>query len=48
VKATAFSQDAKPTAAGTAPHEGIVTADPEVLLPGAVIRMTEAGPYDGL
>jgi len=48
MKATAFSQEARPTASGTAPHEGIVAADPNVLPLGTRIRVTGAGPYDGV
>lgn len=47
MKATAFSQEAQPTASGTAVHEGIVAADPAVLPLGSRIRISGAGPYDG-
>ena len=47
VKATAYSQDAQPTAAGTEAREGIVAADPAVLPMGTRIRVTGAGAYDG-
>src|SRR5580698_2993325 len=48
MEATAFAQDAKPTAAGTVPHEGIVAADPAVLPLGSRIRVTAAGVYNGI
>jgi len=35
-------------AAGTVPHRGIVAADPAVLLLGTFIRITGAGPYNGI
>lgn len=47
MKATAFSQEAQLTAAGTVPHEGIVAADPDILPLGTIIRVTGAGPYNG-
>lgn len=36
------------TAAGTVPHRGIVAADPAVLPLGTFIRITGAGPYNGI
>jgi 3D (Asp-Asp-Asp) domain-containing protein len=48
MKATAYSQEQNPTAAGTAPHEGIVAADPDVLPLGTRIRISGAGPYNGV
>jgi 3D (Asp-Asp-Asp) domain-containing protein len=48
MEATAFAQDAKPTAAGTVPHEGIVASDPAVLPLGSRIRITAAGVYNGI
>ena len=48
MEATAFVQKSKPTAAGTVPHEGIVAADPDVLPLGSRIRITAAGPYNGV
>ena len=45
--ATAFALDAKPTAAGTIPHRGIVAADPAVLPFGSRIRISGAGKYNG-
>jgi rare lipoprotein A len=48
MEATAFAQDAKPTAAGTVPHEGIVAADPAILPLGSRIRITAAGVYNGI
>jgi 3D (Asp-Asp-Asp) domain-containing protein len=48
MEATAFAQDAKPVAAGTVPHEGIVAADPAVLPLGSRIHITAAGVYNGI
>lgn len=48
MEATAFSQYKRPTASLTAPHEGIVAADPSVLPLGTVIQISGAGTYDGL
>ncbi len=48
MEATAFAQDAKPTAAGTVVHEGIVAADPAILPLGSRIRITAAGVYNGI
>ncbi len=48
MEATAFAQHSKPTAAGTVPHEGIVAADPAVLPLGSRIRISGAGPYNGI
>ncbi len=36
------------TAKGTAPHRGIVAADPAVLPLGSLIRITGAGAYSGV
>ena len=48
MKATAYSQDSQPTAAGTEAREGIVAADPDVLPLGTRIRVSGAGSYDGV
>lgn len=49
MEATAYSQlTAKPTAAGTVPHDGIVAADPTILPFGSRIRVTGAGAYSGI
>jgi len=47
MQATAFALKAKPTAAGTVPHRGIVAADPAVLPFGSRIRISGAGKYNG-
>ena len=47
MEATAFARHFSPTAAGTAPHRGIVAADPAVLPFGSRIRVTGAGRYNG-
>lgn len=46
--ATAFSNDSKPTSAGTQAHDGIVAADPAVLPLGSRIRITGAGAFSGV
>jgi 3D (Asp-Asp-Asp) domain-containing protein len=48
MEATAFTNDAHPTAAGTVAHEGIVAADPAVLPLGSRIRIARAGIYNGV
>ena len=48
MQATAFSQGAQPTSAGTVPHEGIVAADPAILPLGTRIRLRDAGTYNGI
>jgi rare lipoprotein A len=48
IEATAFSDQKRPTAARTVPHEGIVAADPAVLPLGTRIRVTGAGRYNGI
>jgi rare lipoprotein A len=48
MQATAFSQGAQPTSAGTVPHEGIVAADPAILPLGTRIRLSDAGTYNGI
>lgn len=48
MRATAFAQDSKPTAAGTVPHRGIIAADPAVLPFGSRVRVNGAGQYDGV
>lgn len=47
MKATAYSQNSRPTAAGSAVREGIVAADPAVLPLGTRIRVSGAGAYNG-
>jgi 3D (Asp-Asp-Asp) domain-containing protein len=47
VEATAFAQKSRPTAAGTAVHDGVVAADPRVLPLGSRIRITGTTAYDG-
>ena len=46
--ASAFSQGAHLTAAGTVPRDGIVAADPAILPLGSRIRITGAGAYNGV
>jgi rare lipoprotein A len=48
MEATAFSVDGKPTTAGTVVHSGIVAADPAILPLGSRVRITKAGPYNGV
>ena len=48
MQATAFVQSARPTAAGTVAHQGVVAADPAVLPLGSRIRISRAGAYSGL
>ena len=48
MQATAFFQSARPTAAGTVAHQGIVAADPNVLPLGSRIRISGAGAYNGI
>jgi 3D (Asp-Asp-Asp) domain-containing protein len=44
--ATAYCRGST-TAAGVGAHEGVVAADPTVLPLGTVIRLQQAGQYDG-
>lgn len=48
MEATAYAENAKLTAAGTIPHEGIVAADPAVLPLNTRIRVSRAGAYNGI
>jgi len=48
MEATAFVRHSTPTAAGTVPHNGIVAADPALLPLGSIIRIADAGAYDGV
>ncbi len=48
MEATAFAVDGKPTSAGTVVHSGIIAADPAVLPLGSRVRVTKAGPYNGV
>ena len=48
MEATAYTAKAKPTAAGTMPHEGIVAADPAVLPLNSRIRISDAGVWNGV
>ncbi len=48
MEATAFVPQTAATASGTVPHEGIVAADPAILPMGTRIRVTRAGPYNGI
>src|SRR5690242_17733013 len=48
MEASAFVLDAKPTAASTVPHIGIVAADPSILPLGSRIRIAGAGAYNGV
>jgi 3D (Asp-Asp-Asp) domain-containing protein len=48
MQATAYAPTAKPTADGTAAHEGVAAADPAVLPLNSRIRVTGAGPYSGV
>ena len=48
MKATAYSRAPQPTAAGTGSHVGMVAADPAVLPLGTRIRVSGAGPDDGV
>lgn len=47
MQATAFTRARQDTAAGTDAHEGIVAADPSVLLLGTRIRITGTDGHDG-
>ncbi len=48
MQATAYTEKATPTAAGTMPHEGIVAADPAVLPLNSWIRVSGAGAWNGV
>jgi len=47
MEATAFARARHVTAAGTAPHVGVVAADPTVLPLGTRIRIIGSNGYDG-
>ncbi|HWQ56212.1 MAG TPA: 3D domain-containing protein [Bryobacteraceae bacterium] len=48
MKATAYSQEKRPTASGARVREGLVATDPDIVPLGSRIRITGTDGYDGV